>query len=622
MDKTLKIGRVVEVKGTRVKVLVNKDMNHSTLIHNGKVINNITVNGFILIQKGSVQIVGKIDAEYIEDLINNTLSNKKDYRYNKGSILRVLEVQIVGYFENNNYESGVRHLPMIGNLSHIPNQEKINRIYEGSKRKLDDQNDLDESVYLGKSIYENIEVGLSVNKFYASHIGIFGNTGSGKSNTLAKLYYELFSKIGADKIKRHSTFHVIDFNGEYAHEGVFGLPNENLNIINVGSYSGNNKIEIEEKHLLDGDLLSILFNAREQTQKPFIKRLLSRMEYAKEQEWEISTWLKHLYIESLVSSKREIFEYLITVIDSLMKEVDFPDQSIFEDTISKIEWHGIQEKYYVGDIFFDSREKVKINLEVSGFALLEMLCSKLDSENFTWFMDFIINSKLQLIDDLLKRYTQFDHINPLINRIESRINELENTIKIVKTKQPAPLVTVYSFRECSTDIKQMIPPLFIKNTLDDHKNKTDQDNIDQTVHIIIDEAHNILTPQYDREGHDWHDYRLEVFEEIIKEGRKFGFYLTIASQRPSDISTTITSQIHNYFIHRLVNDQDLEMVDNTISTLDRVSKSAIPSLASGSCIVTGTALVMPIFMQVDLIYEKTGRPSSDDINLIQIWGSE
>lgn len=64
------------------------------------------------------------------------------------------------------------------------------------------------------------------------------------------------------------------------------------------------------------------------------------------------------------------------------------------------------------------------------------------------------------------------------------------------------------------------------------------------------------------------------------------------------------------------------MVDNTISTLDRVSKSAIPSLASGSCIVTGTALVMPIFMQVDLIYEKTGRPSSDDINLIQIWGSE
>lgn len=40
------------------------------------------------------------------------------------------------------------------------------------------------------------------------------------------------------------------------------------------------------------------------------------------------------------------------------------------------------------------------------------------------------------------------------------------------------------------------------------------------------------------------------FEEIVKEGRKFGYYLTIASQRPSDISATIVSQIHNYLIKR------------------------------------------------------------------------
>ena len=54
--------------------------------------------------------------------------------------------------------------------------------------------------------------------------------------------------------------------------------------------------------------------------------------------------------------------------------------------------------------------------------------------------------------------------------------------------------------------------------------------------------------------------RLEVFEEIIKEGRKFGVFMTIASQRPSDISSTIVSQLHNYFIHRLVNDEDLTKV--------------------------------------------------------------
>jgi hypothetical protein len=47
---------------------------------------------------------------------------------------------------------------------------------------------------------------------------------------------------------------------------------------------------------------------------------------------------------------------------------------------------------------------------------------------------------------------------------------------------------------------------------------------------------------------------LETFEEIIKEGRKFGVFLTVASQRPSDISPTIISQLHNYFIHKLMNE--------------------------------------------------------------------
>ena len=67
-----------------------------------------------------------------------------------------------------------------------------------------------------------------------------------------------------------------------------------------------------------------------------------------------------------------------------------------------------------------------------------------------------------------------------------------------------------------------------------------------------------MSNKSNNESVKWKDYRLEVFEEIIKEGRKFNFYITIASQRPADISPTIISQIHNYFIHRLVNENDLK----------------------------------------------------------------
>ncbi len=39
MINALQIGDVVEVKGTRVKVQVEKEMNHSSLIHEGELIN-------------------------------------------------------------------------------------------------------------------------------------------------------------------------------------------------------------------------------------------------------------------------------------------------------------------------------------------------------------------------------------------------------------------------------------------------------------------------------------------------------------------------------------------------------------------------------------------------------
>ena len=53
------------------------------------------------------------------------------------------------------------------------------------------------------------------------------------------------------------------------------------------------------------------------------------------------------------------------------------------------------------------------------------------------------------------------------------------------------------------------------------------------------------------ENKEWKDCMLESFEEILKEGRWFGTFLTIASQRPSDISDTIIFHLYNYFLFLL-----------------------------------------------------------------------
>src|SRR5690606_32732370 len=179
------------------------------------------------------------------------------------------------------------------------------------------------------------------------------------------------------------------------------------------------------------------------------------------------------------------------------------------------------------------------------------------------------------------------------------------------------LLTVISMRRCNNEIKKVLPLLFAKHYYNNHKS-TVSNPPDRTIHLIIDEAHNILSEQSTREAETWKDYRLEQFEEIIKEGRKFGIFITIASQRPADISPTIVSQLHNFFIHRLVNERDLFLIENTITTLDTLSRSLIPGLAQGTCVVTGTAFDLPMVLQVDRL-EKEKQPDSEDVDLERLW---
>jgi len=228
---------------------------------------------------------------------------------------------------------------------------------------------------------------------------------------------------------------------------------------------------------------------------------------------------------------------------------------------------------------------------------------------------------LQLIYGLRYQYVQFEHINPLLQRIESRSKFLNKLIEIIDKEENNLILDIISLRECNQEAKKIIPLLIAKQNYELHKKTIDADKLNKTFHLIIDEAHNILSEQSTREEETWKDYRLEVFEEIIKEGRKFGFYMTIASQRPYDISPTIMSQLHNYFLHRLVNELDLKMISNTINTLDSLSKSNIPNLAPGQCVVTGTIFEPSILVQVDKL-EGAKMPNSDNANLYKLWFNE
>jgi hypothetical protein len=248
-----------------------------------------------------------------------------------------------------------------------------------------------------------------------------------------------------------------------------------------------------------------------------------------------------------------------------------------------------------------------------------LLDEHVDVDDLDQFTELMLRCYLQLCSDVVLGYAQYEHIQPVLSRAKSSITALRNVLEIVDEPPPTHFLQVISLRKCKNEIKKILPLLIAKNFYTSHK---DNENLKspptRTLHLIIDEAHNILSEQSTREHEIWKDYRLELFEEIIKEGRKYGVYLTLSSQRPADISPTIVSQIHNFFIHRLVNERDLMLLDNTISTLDSSSKALIPTLAKGCCVVTGTAFELPMILKIDPLL-KVHRPSSDDVNLEELW---
>jgi hypothetical protein len=212
---------------------------------------------------------------------------------------------------------------------------------------------------------------------------------------------------------------------------------------------------------------------------------------------------------------------------------------------------------------------------------------------------------LQLVNDILLNRTLNEHIVPVINRLKGKRVDIEKLLDInnkngTKNNFWEKNFIIINLHKVSLEMKKTIPLLIAKKLYNEHKKCKNE----KTLNIIIDEAHNILSNESSREKETWKDYRLETFEEIIKEGRKFGVFITISSQRPSDISPTIISQAHNYFIHRLINQQDLNIISKSISYIDKISEESIPTLPIGTCIFSGVATQMPLKIKIDELEDK------------------
>ena len=134
------------------------------------------------------------------------------------------------------------------------------------------------------------------------------------------------------------------------------------------------------------------------------------------------------------------------------------------------------------------------------------------------------------------------------------------------------------------------------------------------VAIICDEAHVYIPNDFQLSASERR--MVAIFEEIAKEGRKFGITLIPASQRPSELNKTIMAQCANFIVAKLNNENDKSMIKGMLPDGNESVIDTTTTFSPGEVLMIGDAVQIPLKIKVELAKE---RPQSRTIDFWDEW---
>ena len=156
----------------------------------------------------------------------------------------------------------------------------------------------------------------------------------------------------------------------------------------------------------------------------------------------------------------------------------------------------------------------------------------------------------------------------------------------------------------------------ISRLIFDIQRQQDMDNI-RPVTIVCDEAHVYIPDNFQLTASQRR--MVEVFEDIAKEGRKFGITLFPATQRPSELNKTIVAQCANMIIGKLNNENDKALIKGMLPDGDDKIIDSVTMFNPGEVLIVGDAVPIPLKIKVELAKE---RPVSRTVDFWDVWGQD
>ncbi|MFQ9686640.1 MAG: ATP-binding protein [Veillonella parvula] len=590
------IGRITSVGVNGVIVDVNSDL--------GNYIN--TIDGILFIgEVGSYVSIYEIGRTIIAEIIgvDEKVQSVNVNELARPNSKRQIYLNLIGEIVGEKFCFGVSKMPLIFSTVYMISQKELTTMLEVGEEaiKVSEESDGTRAILLsiGKSvIFPDYEVKVNIDKFFGFHFAVFGNTGSGKSNTVAKILQNIFEK--QNYSAKGAKFVIIDSNGEY--NKAFSKLNKFNPHIKHSLLStdevGGKKFEIPV-WALSADDWATLLHASEKTQMPVLKRAIdiARIFYkCAEGDNKVknhilaSTLLGIIQSSDTSSSKSDKLKAIVTKFHT----IEISLNSIIKDNKTLGDLIGINYGSMIDEAGVISFLMTFLNeQEISDNIVKAMVPYSLS--DFIKAVEFATLYEGSISSQRIQEYTStlMTRLQSLQDGVQGRIfsktefNTVEEYIKSLLDENQIVDLDISSLDDSSAEVVTKVLAKLILDYL-----KGCEVKAETPINFIIEEAHRFI-----KNDTNYGVIGYNIFERIAKEGRKFGMLLGISSQRPSELSKTVVSQCSNFIIHRVQNPDDLQYLSKMVPYVNNNMIDRLTYLQTGNALVFGSAINLPTLTQ-------------------------
>lgn len=655
---SLRIGTIDFVSPDEIKVLLDIEAPDGVALNTGTPRPFPRINGYVLIPSDEGHLVAQVEWITIERSQYPKRKGMQDfglvdlpYPLRKMSLnpLGVLAYESKDTKGNDVYRfrRGVESYPTVGDAVLLPTQNQLRAIVESGDNR---------HVLIGTSpLAANAEVRIDPDRLFGRHLAVLGNTGSGKSCSVAGLIRWSMdearkARSGADPNAR---FIVLDPNGEYAN--TFSDMSK-VRVFAVEPSAGVKQLQIPLWFWNSAEW-GAFTQASVKTQRPTLVQALRSV--------------RDGVFGATVTPSHEMRRYLRTLISAIQVERSSGNPwkgagqaKGFRDRM--IRW----KEGLVDNATFDHTESSALG------GLIQHFTTLLAAHPGDWPPIFIPQEIGSLIGELSATHSVFGGsdtdilpidadvprpfsgdqflrsveataellgVSEYVETMQMRIRTLlsDSRMKIVSgAAQDLTLddwlrnyigdnqasngsVTVVDLSLVPAEVVHIITAVIARMTMEalQRYRKLHHGKTLPTV-LVMEEAHTFIKRYHDdTENQNSATICCQVFEKVAREGRKFGLGLVLSSQRPSELSPTVLSQCNSYLLHRISNDRDQELVHKLVPDNLRGLLRDLPSLPSRHAILLGWASELPVLVQMNALPEQH-RPKSDDPDFWAVWSGK